>query len=69
MEADLEHHQHLLHDSKDDIPLLNRVNALKLTLINLKSAEQAFFSQKLKCTFLKDSDRESSWHLLGYISY
>jgi hypothetical protein len=112
MEADLEHHQHLLHDSRDDIPLLNWVNALKLTLINLKSAEQAFFSQKLKCTFLKDSDRgtrffhalmshrhrksfipalqcstgdlttnlddvgaefvrfyQSSWHLLGYISY
>jgi len=57
MEADLEHHQHLLHDSRDDISLLNRVNALKINLINLKSAEQAFFSQKLKCTFLKDSDR------------
>jgi len=51
MEADLEQLQHLLHDSRDDISLLNRVNALKINLLNLKSAEKAFFSQKLKCTF------------------
>ena len=51
MEADLEQHQHLLHDSRYDISLLNWVNALKINLLNLKSAEKAFFSQKLKCTF------------------
>nr|TKR85204.1 hypothetical protein D5086_0000250570 [Populus alba] len=59
MEADLEQHQQLLHDSRDDIYVLNRVNTLKINLINLKSAEKAFFSQKLKCTFFKDSDRVS----------
>jgi len=44
MEAALEQHQHLLHDSRDDISLLKRVNALKINLINLKSAEKAFLS-------------------------
>jgi hypothetical protein len=39
MEADLEQHQHLLHYFRDDISLLNRVNALKINLINLKSTE------------------------------
>jgi hypothetical protein len=61
MEAALEQHQHLLHDSRDDISLLKRVNALKINLINLKSAEKAFFSQKLKCIFFKDSDRGTSF--------
>jgi hypothetical protein len=61
MEADLEQLQHLLHDSRDDISLLNRVNALKINLLNLKSAEKAFFSQKLKCIFFKDSDRGTSF--------
>jgi len=59
--ADLEYHQYLLHDSRDDISLLNRVNQLKLSLFNLKSAEKAFFTQKLKCNFFKDSDRGTSF--------
>ena len=61
MEADLEQHQQLLHDSRDDISLLNKVNALKINLINLKYAEKAFFSQKLKCIFFKDGDRGTSF--------
>ena len=43
-EADLEHHQCLLHNSRDDISLLNRVNQMKLNLFNLKSVEKAFFA-------------------------
>jgi hypothetical protein len=60
-EADLEYHQYLLDDSRDDISLLNKVNQLKLNLFNLKSTEKAFFTQKLKCNFFKDSDRGSSF--------
>jgi len=56
MEIDLEHQQCLLHDSRDDVSLLNMVNQLKSSLFNLKFAEKAFFSQKLKYNFLKDSD-------------
>ena len=59
--VDLEYHQYLLHDSRDDISLLNRVNQLKLSLFNLKYAEKAFFTQKLKCNFFKDSDRGTSF--------
>jgi hypothetical protein len=44
VEADLEHHQCLLHNSRDDISLLNRVNQMKLNLFNLKSVEKAFFA-------------------------
>jgi hypothetical protein len=56
-EADLEHHQCLLHNSRDDISLLNRVNQMKLNLFNLKSTEKASFAQKLKCNFLKEIDK------------
>jgi hypothetical protein len=34
---------------------------MKLDLFNLKSAEKAFFFQKLKCNFLKDIDRGTSF--------
>ena len=59
--ADLEYHQYLLHDSRDDISFLNKVDQLKLSLFNLKSAEKAFFTQKHKCNFFKDSDRGTSF--------
>ena len=42
IEADLEYHQYLLDDSRDDISLLNRANQLKLNLFNLKYAEKLF---------------------------
>ena len=61
VEVNLDHNQCLLHDSRDDISLMNRVNQMKLDLFNLKSAEKAFFSQKLKCNFLKDNDRGTSF--------
>jgi len=47
--------------NKGGLTLLNRVNQLKLNLFNLKSAEKAFFAQKLKCNFLKPSDRGTSF--------
>jgi hypothetical protein len=34
---------------------------MKLNLFNLKSAEKAFFAQKVKCNFLKESDRGTSF--------
>jgi hypothetical protein len=61
METDLEHQQRLLHDSRDDVSLLHRVNQMKISLFNLKSAKKAFFSQKLKCNFLKDNDKDTSF--------
>ena len=60
-EADLEQQQCLLHNSRDDISLLHRVNQMKLNLLNLKYIEKTFFTQKLKCNFLKKSDRGTSF--------
>jgi len=60
-EVDLDHNQCLLHDSIDDISLMNKVNQMKLNLFNLKYAEKAFFSEKLKWNFLKDNDRGTSF--------
>jgi hypothetical protein len=34
---------------------------MKLDLFNLKSAEKAFFAQKLKCNFFKESDIGTSF--------
>jgi hypothetical protein len=41
VEADLEHHQYLLHDTRDDI-IFHRVKQMKLDLFNLKFAEKEF---------------------------
>lgn len=59
--ADLEQNQCLLHNSRDDITLLHRVNQMKLDLFNLQSIEKAFFTQKLKCNFFNESDRGTSF--------
>jgi hypothetical protein len=60
-EAALENHQTVLHDDRDNLQLLEHDKQLRLTLMNLKSVEKMFFSQKLKCHFFKDSDRGSSF--------
>jgi hypothetical protein len=60
-EDDLEQHQSLLYNDKDNEHLLSRDKKLRLDLINLKSAEKMFYSQKLKCNFFKDCDRGTSF--------
>jgi len=60
-EADLEQHQDLLHNDKDNEHLLAQNKNLRLDLVNLKSAEKMFYSQKLKCNFFKDCDRGTSF--------
>jgi len=42
---------------RDNNQLLTQDKLLRLTLINLKSAEKMFFSQKLKNAFFKESDK------------
>jgi hypothetical protein len=42
---------------RDNNQLLTQDKLLRLTLINLKSTEKMFFSQKLKNTFFKESDK------------
>jgi hypothetical protein len=56
-EADLDRHQTLLQMDRDNNQLLTQDKLLRLTLINLKSTEKMFFSQKLKNTFFKESDK------------
>jgi hypothetical protein len=41
--------------------LLAQDHKLRLELVNLKSLEKMFYSQKLKCNFFKDSDRGTSF--------
>ena len=60
-EAELEQHQVLLHNDKDNEHLLAQDKKLRLALVNLKSAEKMFYSQKLKCNFFKDCDRGTSF--------
>jgi len=61
VEADLEHHQSLLHNDKDNEHLLARDKKLRLDLINLKLVEKMFYSQKLKCNYFKDCDSGTSF--------
>jgi hypothetical protein len=51
--------QLLLHNDMDNDELLALEKQLRLNLVNLKSAEKMFFSQKLKCAFLKECDKGS----------
>jgi len=60
-EADLDQHQTLLQNDKDNEHLLAQDRQLRLDLVNLKSAEKMFYSQKLKCNFFKDCDRGTSF--------
>jgi mannosylglycoprotein endo-beta-mannosidase len=60
-EAALEQHQSLLQEDRDNVQLLTQDIKLRLELVNLKSSEKMFYSQKLKCNFFKDSDRGTSF--------
>jgi hypothetical protein len=51
--------QLLLHNDMDNGELLALEKQLRLNLVNLKSAEKMFFSQKLKCAFFKECDKGS----------
>ena len=65
VEANLEHHQSLLQDYRDNAQLLAQDHKLRLELVNLKSLEKMFCSKKLKCNFFKDSDKRTSFfHVL-----
>ena len=44
VEADLEQHQSLLQDNKDNAQLLAQDNKLRLELVNLKSSEKMFYN-------------------------
>ncbi|XP_038716583.1 uncharacterized protein LOC120009920 [Tripterygium wilfordii] len=59
--ADLESHQIILQNDKDNPQLVLQEKHLRPKLINLKAAENMFFSQKLKSTFLKECDKGSSF--------
>jgi hypothetical protein len=55
-ESDLDRHQSLLCQGRDNVQLLLQDKKLRLKLMNLKSAEKMFFGQKLNSIFLKDAD-------------
>jgi len=61
VEADMEQHQSLLQDNRDNVQLLAQDHKLRLELVNLKSSKKMFYSQKLKCNLFKDSDRGTSF--------
>jgi len=51
--------QLLLQNDMDNGQLLALEKLQRLNLVNLKSAEKMFFSQKLKCAFFKECDKGS----------
>jgi hypothetical protein len=61
LETELELHQSAFQQDKDNHLLLEQDRLLHLKLSNLKSAEKMFFGQKIKCKFLKESDKGSSF--------
>jgi len=60
-EVNLEHHQSLLQDNRNNAQFLAQDHKLCLELVNLKSSKKMFYSQKLKCNLFKDSDRGTSF--------
>lgn len=59
VELGLDSLQTALHRDPNNPQLILEDKKLQLQLKNLKIAENMFFSQKLKCVFLQDSDRSS----------
>jgi len=55
--SDLDRHQSLLCQDRENVQLLLQDKQLRLKLMNLKSAEKMFFGQKLISIFLKDADK------------
>jgi hypothetical protein len=60
-ERALDDTQLLLQNDMDNVQLLAHEKLQRLNLVNLKSAEKMFFSQKLKCAFFKESDKGSKF--------
>lgn len=58
-ESDLDMLQSALHSDPSNPQLVQEDKKMRIQLINLKSSEKMFFGQKLKCDFLKESDRGS----------
>nr|TKR90691.1 hypothetical protein D5086_0000230960 [Populus alba] len=56
-EEELDSLQSLLHQDCDNIHLQSQVKHLRSQLVHLKSAEQSYYGQKLKFTFLKEADK------------
>lgn len=67
LEAELDLHQSLLQQDMDNHSLLAHDMILRSKLSSIKLAEKQFFSQKIKCNFLKHSDKGSKFFhaLLG----
>jgi hypothetical protein len=67
LESELEHHQFELQQDMDNQTLLAQDRTLRSKLLTIKFAEKQFFSQKIKCNFLKHSDKGSKFFhaLLG----
>jgi hypothetical protein len=61
LETELELLQFAFQQDRDNHLLLEQDRLLHLKLSNLKSAEKMFFSQKIKCKFLKKTDKGSSF--------
>jgi len=59
LDTELDLHQIALHHDRDNSLLLKQDRLLRLKLLRLKSAENMFFSQKVKRNFLKESDKGS----------
>jgi len=57
LETELATHQLSLHHDRDNHHLLDQEKLLRSKLSQLKFVEKQFFSQKIKCNFLKESDR------------
>ena len=57
LENELAAHQLSLHQDRDNHSLLDQEKLLRSKLSQLKFAEKQFFSQKIKCNFLQESDR------------
>ena len=67
LESELEHHQTVLQQDMDNQLLLAQDRSLRAKLSAIKLAEKQFFSQKIKCNFLKHGDKGSKFFhaLLG----
>jgi hypothetical protein len=61
LETELADHQSILQHDRDNHLLLEHEKPLQSKLSTLKFAKKQFFSQKIKCNFLKDSDRGSKF--------
>ena len=57
LETELADHQLSLHHDRDNHRLLDQEKLLRSKLSQLKFVERKKFSQKIKCNFLKESDR------------